>query len=558
MILIVSSVADAATPLMPVEDLREGMVGYAKTVIKGDTIETFPVTVLGITGSEATGYQILVKAGGDVMERSGGISQGMSGSPVYFDGRLAGAVAFGKAYTDPHFCFLTPIHDMLALLDRPSPHYDGLLPRGTKLVAGGLTQPALEYLNKNIASLGLEADDVGASSIAREIRDLEPGSAVAVSVMDGDLRMGAIGTVTWMDDEGHVLAFGHQFMKRGFADYFLNKAWIFASIPNYETAYKVGAMGPVVGSITQDRSSGVAGELGKTPNTIPVFIAAADAAKSISRSARVRVVHDELVAPSLICAAAVSIANKAHDFAGGGTARIAFKIEARDSQGKQLLIDRENMIFTREKLYEAIPGELEEALQVLMQNKLEKVDVQSVNINMEMDEAPRLATIESVSAQQERVEPGEVLHLKVNLRPYRGQLVTKIIDYKIPAGTKDGKLELSVRGGAVMNWIQALQRAQRAEGTPNAKANESIPPNLKSYIEKINTADKNNEIIIDKAPQDKPSAEAETKEGTTSMEEALRAAKNFGALLEGTNLKQHFPMDFIVEGETQITVRVGK
>ena len=106
---------------MPVDNLKAGMRGYAKTVISGDTIETFPVEVLGVTGSESMGYQILIRAGGGVMERSGGIAQGMSGSPVYIDGKLAGAIAYGTAFSDPHYCLLTPIQDMLDLLDKPEP-----------------------------------------------------------------------------------------------------------------------------------------------------------------------------------------------------------------------------------------------------------------------------------------------------------------------------------------------------------------------------------------------------------------------------------------------------
>lgn len=122
LLLSVEVQALARTPLMPVDNLKAGMRGYAKTVISGDTIETFPVEVLGVTGSESMGYQILIRAGGGVMERSGGIAQGMSGSPVYIDGKLAGAIAYGTAFSDPHYCLLTPIQDMLDLLDKPEPH----------------------------------------------------------------------------------------------------------------------------------------------------------------------------------------------------------------------------------------------------------------------------------------------------------------------------------------------------------------------------------------------------------------------------------------------------
>lgn len=116
----VSSVlAYANVPLMPVEDIVPGMRGIAKTVIAGDTIEEFDVEVLGVIGNDAMGHNILIKASGDVIDRSGGIAQGMSGSPVYINGRLAGAVAFGKAFTDPQYCFLTPIGRMLDLLNEP-------------------------------------------------------------------------------------------------------------------------------------------------------------------------------------------------------------------------------------------------------------------------------------------------------------------------------------------------------------------------------------------------------------------------------------------------------
>jgi len=103
------SVAFANVPTIAVEELRPGMTGYGKTVCQGTTMETFDVEVLGVTGSETGGYRILFRASGDDLRKDGGISQGMSGRPVYFDGRLPGAVAYGLAFSDPSYCFLTPI-----------------------------------------------------------------------------------------------------------------------------------------------------------------------------------------------------------------------------------------------------------------------------------------------------------------------------------------------------------------------------------------------------------------------------------------------------------------
>ena len=111
----------AAIPTIAVEELKPGMKGYGKTVIRGADIETFDVEVLGVTGTETGGYNILIKASGPLLKESGGIAQGMSGSPVYIDGRLAGAVAYGQAFSDPNYCFLTPISEMLRLFDETDP-----------------------------------------------------------------------------------------------------------------------------------------------------------------------------------------------------------------------------------------------------------------------------------------------------------------------------------------------------------------------------------------------------------------------------------------------------
>ena len=273
--LSVASRAFARTPLMPVEDLKAGMRGYAKTVISGDTIETFPVEVLGVTGSDSMGYQILIRAGGDVIARSGGIAQGMSGSPVYIDGRLAGAIAYGKAFTDPHYCLLTPIHDMLDILDKPEPHRavsPSLLPKGTPLLAGGFTSAGISLLEEGLEPFGMTVADSGAPGTASSAKDLEPGSSVGAALIQGDLTLGALGTVTWTDEQGRVLAFGHPFMSRGAADFFLTKTWVLASLPNLQAAYKIGNIGAAAGTFSQDRGAGVAGLIGRLPAYIPMYV----------------------------------------------------------------------------------------------------------------------------------------------------------------------------------------------------------------------------------------------------------------------------------------------
>ncbi|WP_444348342.1 SpoIVB peptidase S55 domain-containing protein, partial [Phascolarctobacterium succinatutens] len=297
--------AAANVPLMPVRDLRAGMQGIGKTVISGDTIETFNVEILGVNGSEAMGYNIFVRLYGDLIEKTGGVAQGMSGSPVYVDGRLVGAVAFGKTFNDPHYCFLTPIGKMLPLLDEPRELPADWIPKGTALMAGGFTEYGMEYLQEKLQPFGLTAVNSGGTGASSD-KPLEPGSSVGVALMQGDMTLGALGTVTWTDDSGKILAFGHPFMQRGSSNFFMNKVWVLGVVPNLQSSYKVGNLGEAIGSITQDRASGIGGVVGKQPDSIPMFVTVNDSSRGQANSMRMRLIDDEQLVPSMVDAAVVN------------------------------------------------------------------------------------------------------------------------------------------------------------------------------------------------------------------------------------------------------------
>lgn len=128
-------------------------------------------------------------------------------------------------------------------------------------MAGGFTESRVRYLSEKLEPFGLKATGVGGSAFS-STQPLQPGSAVGVSLMRGDIQLGALGTVTWVGDDGEILAFGHPFMQRGDSCYFMNKAWILAS-PNLESAYKAGNIGETIGTINCDRSAGIAGKIGQ-------------------------------------------------------------------------------------------------------------------------------------------------------------------------------------------------------------------------------------------------------------------------------------------------------
>lgn len=539
--------AAANVPLMPVRDIQPGMQGIGKTVISGDTIEEFNVEILGVSGTQATGYNIFARLYGDLIDKTGGVAQGMSGSPVYVDGRLVGAVAFGKTFNDPHYCFLTPIGRMLPLLDEQRSVPADWLPKGTALMAGGFTEYGLEYLQEKIAPFGLTA--VGAGGTAQESRKvLEPGSSVGAALMQGDMSLGALGTVTWTDDKGNVLAFGHSFMQRGESSFFMTKAWVLGVIPNLQSGYKVGNIGEPVGSITQDRSTGIGGSLGALPKTIPLFVTANDSDRAQTSNVRVRLVEDEQLVPSIVDAVVVNTVSKTVDRAGGGTAKLRFHITGVDSKKNIIEIQRENMFYANEALLKNLNQELSEAMTILMQNKFEPVQLYGIDVEAEVSSQVQVAEVFGVRAPAAAVKPGARVPITVTLKPYRGEEFTKTVYFTVPKDHPGGKLALNVRGGSSMAWVMNLLRKQQSEGVPAAQKQEKRRK-LEDFIKSVNTADKNNELIIDLAS------------GQLSLKpEQAAAASEAGlaGMLQGSPFKQKYPFDFIIDGESEIVLNVEK
>lgn len=548
-LLFFAQAVSAATPIITVDELRPGMHGIAKTVISGADIETFDVEILGVTGSQAEGHSILVKASGDLIERSGGIAQGMSGSPVYINGRLAGAVAYGKAFSDPDYCFLTPIEEMLAMFEKTDPRPSAFLPKNSPLMASGFTAEGMKYLTEKLAALDLKPLAVPSGQKEIDNVQLEPGSSVGVELIRGDIRLGAIGTVTWMDDDGRILAFGHPFLQRGDADYFMTNAWIFASIPNVESSYKVGALGNAVGAITQDRSVGIAGKMNKYPHIIPMFVSVTDTDRGINKSATVQMVTDEALVPLMLDAVCFNTVSATTDRNGGGTARVSFRISARGENSGEITISRENMFYNPSNLAKAINGELVYVSDLLMNNKFEKVTLFDVNVNIEATSKCDVAEITRVNVLNGQVKAGENVTLEVEFQPYRSAKFTKTFDFKVPANRKKGPLSLIVRGGASSAWLATvLQKQQSADVVPKQDDKKT----LNDFLRDFNDYDKNNEMIIDVMPN--TGASAQTKNNEKSAED--QAALTIKALFKGSKAKEKYPVDFIVDGETEVTVQV--
>jgi len=337
-------------------------------------------------------------------------------------------------------------------------------------------------------------------------------------------------------------------MKRGEADFFLTKTWVLASLPNLQAAYKIGNIGAAAGTFNQDRNAGIAGQIGRLPAYIPLYVSVSDSTRSRNGSARVKVVNDDQLAPKLTASVLVSQAAKIADHGTGGSARILFDITAMDSKGELLHIVRENMYFDKDSIVKQLPAELQETVQVLLQNKLERVRITNIDVNVDASTESLVAEIKKVAVEEKEPKPGDMIHLKVTLKPYRGQEFVRRVGYKLPADAS-GEIRLNVRGGASMAWIQELLRKQKEGGESKAQAKKEDKKKdikLSDYVREVNKADRNNDIIIEYAPDQKQKTALSEEEGEASL----------ASLLAGGRNKQSVAIDYIVDGEQKVTVKL--
>ena len=575
--------AAAAVPLLPLEEVQVGAQGVARTVIAGTRIEEFGVEVLGILKNKgAVGDLILVRTYGDVIDRAGGVAQGMSGSPVFIDGRLIGAIGYGWSLTDQRTAMVTPIQDMLKLLDRKPPKPADILtdkPDGksrpllsTPLMAAGFGSNALAFLQTHLKPLKLTPVAVGDPPSDIAFGALEPGSAVGVQLVRGDVSLGALGTVTYVDDD-RILAFGHPFLKRGPTGFLMTNAYIFTTIRGLESSFKVGATGEVIGTISQDRGAGVAGEMNRFPGIVPMRMNIRSAESGDGREMAVQIVQDEEIMPILSTASLLNAIDKAIDRTGSGTARITFEVAARGMPGETY--KRENMFFSPENVAEASLAEFYELVAFLASNPHNPVTIMDIRADIEVSPERRTARILSARPVQTSIRSGETIDIEVKLKPYRGETITRTVSFTVPKEQKAGSLSLSVRGGGFFS-LAALLKKMGAEGGEVPKPSRKPPKSFEEMIKDLAGRDRNNDIVVelpgaaeilddgaggDKKPKLKlGESEKSVADKDPAKPEKPAKGKPSGSLLAARKTdpkkKGFLTTDYIIEGDTEVSIEI--
>ncbi len=519
---------------MTLADVRAGMKGTGKTVVEGTRIDAFDVEILAVLkGETATGDLVLVKVSGEAVEAAGGIAAGMSGSPVYVDGRLLGAIAYGYESADHSIGLVTPIEEMLkvfAAAGRPIPSQASLsdpvklgdrlirtvvlaaspveaarlrgaaaedtlvmAPVVTPIMAHGVSKRALERLSSKLSLLGLwpvQGGGGGAGAAAAGDRvDLEPGSAIGVQLMRGDVSITAIGTVTYRKGDA-ALAFGHPLLGRGPSRYFATGASVHRVVSGDVMPFKVASPLGVAGSVVQDRTHGVLVDIGGKPDATPMSVIVRDRDTAITRMMRADIASDETLAGELAGVFALSCLDAAVDRIGRGTSRVTFEVHGK---GLPQPLVRDNMFYSPVDISADSIGELLDDLDAIIDNEFAEVEVTAVKAEFEVREARQTARIEKGQIATKVARPGDTVEVNVRLQPFRGIPEVKTVQIRIPEGTPAGTVYLTVRGGGVAPAEEGAEDSQKP-GHP------TLAENLENLVRELMSRERNNDIVVEFYP----------------------------------------------------------
>jgi len=494
------NLAFSQTIFMPVSEIKPGMKGIGKTVFHGTQIETFQVDIIDIVkGEGGISHFILANLSGGKIKEGGGISEGMSGSPVYIDNRLIGAVSSTWEMSEHNICLITPIQEMLEIFNFPynnshttSQEYkitnslcfagkseNKIIVKNTMennsfpeladreevifypivspIIINGIKGRALERLSSSLEKYNLmpiqgigfnENNDTNFQEVGeRPFNKIEAGSAIGIQLTWGDVNITSIGTVTYREGD-KVLALGHPFLKKGEVSFLLSAVYIYHSLPNMVMPFKLGVPLNLVGKIVQDREAGILAILNSYPRIIPLKIQVTNIDSGLSYQTGVQLINDYDLLEPLVSNIIVQAIDNALDRIGAGTAQIDIEIKG-EREGQELF--RKNMYYSSDDIAIQAITEMPEIIDLIVNNYFEMVNLTEINIDIKIDNKKKIGKIEEIVLEDSSIKPGDYLEAKIKIRPFRGDLIEKTMTIQIPSDIPPGEALLMVNGGGELD-----------------------------------------------------------------------------------------------------------
>ncbi|HEU4414425.1 MAG TPA: SpoIVB peptidase S55 domain-containing protein, partial [Candidatus Angelobacter sp.] len=474
----------SSTQIMKVDEVRPGMTGTSYTVFQGTQPEPMGVEVLGVlrnlNGPKSD--VVLVRLKGEKAEFTGVVA-GMSGSPVYIDGKLLGAIAYriGQFSKEP-IAGVTPIEQMLEIneFDQSIPtsgtasakpfgatrtstpgaqdtnDIQGvaqyLQPIDAPFVFNGFNASALKQFAPNFAAAGITpVMGVGSASKEKQPEPILPGSAVSAIMVRGDMDVAATCTVTYMDKD-HLLACGHPLTQYGMVDMPMTKANVVATLASPLNAFKIINTTESVGAFVQDRHTGILGRFDRDPKMIPVTLSIHG--PSGPREYHYEVLNNAKLTPLMMMATVYNALMGMNQYGEETTYRMNGRIQVNGFSDVRM-----NNMFSP---VDATPTAYAVAMALgdhfgrIYENPFEAPTVSGVNLEFDLERERHSAVLESARTDMTEARPGDEIMIETVLRPYRGDRIVRRIPVRVPTSVPKGSLRILVSDA------ETLDRARRS------------------------------------------------------------------------------------------------
>ncbi len=499
-VALLLAAAPAAAPraqeIIPFSEIHAGMKGTGRSVFSGTRVEEFQVEVIGTLENIGPSRNLILArlAGGPLAHT--GVIQGMSGSPVYFGGRLAGAVAYTWGFAKEPIAGITPIQEMLAIEDqervqspgrprasapvapgrpglgllrdpaRLAAHFasyfapfatpatagtTALAPIATPLLLSGFSDRAVQQLAPGLDPAHLVPVQSGAAPRGTAATDttLSAGSAVGIQMVRGDIEISAICTVTYREQD-RVMACGHPLLNLGPADYLMTAAMVHGQFPSIMQSFEFASTGAEIGVFRQDRTTGVFGYLGRRPRMIPVRVEL-QPDRGRPRRFAFDVVDDPFLTPYLVYAALNGVLSSEEKSYGDLT--LAYRKGTTIQIAGQDSITLENL-FAGDMAPQYASGTIAFLVQVLLNNDDRPARIEGINLLLGYSDERRTAWVERAWVDRDHARPGDSLQVSALIKPFRGPAVTRQMTLEIPHEVPPGRLLLQVGDGIALARIE--------------------------------------------------------------------------------------------------------
>jgi hypothetical protein len=580
----------ASSLILPLEQVKPGMKGRGKSVFLHSTIAEFDVDILGlIENIQPKKNVILARLSGQGLDNTG-VVQGMSGSPVYIDGKLVGAVAYSFTFAKEAIAGITPIQEMLAVADeksqpRPaqalSSPFRSLLtledlmdinrelfsshasvvaqgqefqPIGVPLVFGGFSPQTVEKAKPIFSRIGFQPVAAGTAAQVSETASaptitFREGDPVAVQLVGGDLSVASLGTVTHVDGN-KVFAFGHPLYNLGTVDYGMAKADVLIVVPNLQNSFKLSSIGPLVGSFSQDRGAGAFGEIGKMPHLIPLNIRILEDEGRL-KTFNLELVNDKILSPLLVNLSVASLLSS--EARSHGNLSIELSGDLYLDNGSSVHLE-DLFSGNLDSAVTNVSGLLTAVVYYVINNEFQDVGIHRIDLNVKPSEEAKFSFLERVWLDKYEVKPGERFKVKIFYRTFGGQSLQEAVDIEAPPLAAGSEFHLIIADAASMHQLEMAQYGSQ----------DFMPRNLTQLIRLLNNLRKNNRIYF-KLMASKPGLFLRGEElpnlppSMKLMFSSPRAAASTPTELTRSTLREYqLPISYVFRGMAAIPVKIKK